>query len=159
MLVCGIDAETQNSSIFVPTVYINKSPAPKCTHTHFVGVIVLYRFSPYTHWLMSSQPLLGTKNTHIGALNGSANNKPTHAHIPHTFFSAWMQAALFAGSFPSKLILTTCMATCARLCDSQWLMPSLQVYRRGSTSCNSIERALSDFTPIFESKSCHLLII
>lgn len=56
------------------------------THTHFVSVIVLYRFSPYTHWLMSSQPLLVTKNTHIGALNGSVNNKPTHAHIPHTFF-------------------------------------------------------------------------
>lgn len=57
---------------------------------------------------MSSQPLLEgekktkKKNAHIGALNGSVNNKPTHARNPTRALSFSLclprQAPLFTGS-------------------------------------------------------------
>lgn len=83
------------------------------THTHWSRWSFMYWLSPYTHWLTDSlitdslthvqSAIVSDWNTHISALNGSMNNKPTHTHNPHVFFCAHTQAPSSAEAFPTNL--------------------------------------------------------
>lgn len=83
-----------------------------CSHTayHYQGAALTQSIHTLTH---AQSAFVSDCNTHIGASNGSANNKPTHAHIPHSLLcsfalllSSWcIPPNMFSSDVGSKLLI------------------------------------------------------